>query len=179
LRLKCLSDDYIDSKTKLRWECKQGHQWEAVPSSIKSGRWCPVCGRKQSAKKRSLTIDEMHKIANEFGGKCLSYEYINCDTKLLWECANGHQWWTIPYSIKKGHWCPVCARNIKSNIEEMQKLAEDREAKCLSKEYISTHSKLIWECKYGHKWEATPANIKRGSWCPECYNIRHRKKNIT
>ncbi|MCP4898302.1 MAG: hypothetical protein GY906_15115, partial [bacterium] len=38
---KCLSDTYINTHTKLLWECKQGHQWEAKPSNIKSGRWCP------------------------------------------------------------------------------------------------------------------------------------------
>ena len=40
---KCLSEKYINAKTKLKWECTKGHQWEAVPSSIKRGSWCTKC----------------------------------------------------------------------------------------------------------------------------------------
>ena len=44
---KCLSDKYINNKTKLEWKCLNGHKWKAIPESIKSGnRWCPVCARK-------------------------------------------------------------------------------------------------------------------------------------
>jgi hypothetical protein len=49
---KCLSDKYNDSKTKLKWECHKGHIWEATPSDIKQGHWCPVCGNKQKGKRK-------------------------------------------------------------------------------------------------------------------------------
>ncbi len=42
----CLSDQYVSSTTKLRWRCADGHEWEAVPSSIKAGKWCPTCATK-------------------------------------------------------------------------------------------------------------------------------------
>lgn len=43
-RGKCLSPKYINSKTKLLWECKEGHQWSASAFSIKTrNSWCPVC----------------------------------------------------------------------------------------------------------------------------------------
>ncbi len=28
---KCLSDAYVDSRTKLRWQCRQGHEWRRRP----------------------------------------------------------------------------------------------------------------------------------------------------
>ena len=40
---KCLSPAYINASTKLRWECSEGHVWEATPNSIMRGRWCPQC----------------------------------------------------------------------------------------------------------------------------------------
>ncbi len=40
---KCLSNFYVNSQTKLLWECLKGHQWEATPNGIKSGTWCPYC----------------------------------------------------------------------------------------------------------------------------------------
>ena len=42
----------------------------------------------------------------------------------------------------------------KSTIEEMQKLAEERGGKCLSKKYRNRYSKLTWQCKEGHQWDA-------------------------
>lgn len=47
----CLSEKYINAKTKLRWRCKNKHEWEATPSHIRnSGSWCRIC----SAKNRKL-----------------------------------------------------------------------------------------------------------------------------
>lgn len=46
----CLSFKYVNAHTHLRWMCAAGHDWLAVPSSVKhQGTWCPVChpgGRK-------------------------------------------------------------------------------------------------------------------------------------
>lgn len=40
---KCISDHYINSHTKLEWECENGHHFFANYQNIKSGRWCPEC----------------------------------------------------------------------------------------------------------------------------------------
>jgi len=165
---KCLADSYVDARTELLWQCGTGHRWEARPYNIKLGKWCPECAKKKRVEGRKLGIEEMRRIAKERGGKCISDIYVNNRTKLLWECANGYQWETTPTSVKRGSWCPHCAGNIQPTIEEMHLLAESRGGKCLSARYIRAHKKLLWECAYGHKWEARPDHTKRGSWCPEC-----------
>jgi len=33
---KYLSDNYINARTKLHWECAEGHQWRSTPDNIKS-----------------------------------------------------------------------------------------------------------------------------------------------
>ena len=40
---KCLSKIYIGAKSKLRWECGNGHKWGATPNSVKQGSWCRKC----------------------------------------------------------------------------------------------------------------------------------------
>jgi hypothetical protein len=50
---RCLSSEYINSKLKLTWECKNSHIWEANYSDINQGKWCRKCGR-LSAKKTML-----------------------------------------------------------------------------------------------------------------------------
>ena len=42
-RGECLSNEYKNSDTKLKWRCSLGHEWEAKPSNIKIGKWCPEC----------------------------------------------------------------------------------------------------------------------------------------
>ena len=41
----CVSATYINDRTKLRWRCSKGHEWIAVPNSIKNGSWCPECSK--------------------------------------------------------------------------------------------------------------------------------------
>ncbi len=121
---------------------------------------------------KKLTIEEMQKIVEEHGGKCLSDIYVNNRTKLLWKCAEGYQWEATPNNIKRGGWCPHSAGKVKGTIEEMRSIAKERGGKCLSSTYVNAHRNLLWECTKGHQWEATPSNIKRGSWCPKCSHKR-------
>jgi hypothetical protein len=290
---KCLSDSYIDSKTKLKWQCKEGHTWKANSGNIKSAKWCPICSaglnericRKffetlfqkdfprarpkwlMGSKGRSFELDgyckdlelafeyhgEQHyqlnkrfheripfeqrkeydrlkrefcrqnnvvlieipytvkpadmqkyinskcleqdihppetqlidykqfegvyspnllektkNIAESKGGKCLSTKYIDSDTKLEYECKNGHRWFVRPSNIARGIWCPRCSGTVKHTLEDMQKLARYKGGNCLSVEYFNTRTKLEWQCKFGHIWKTIPASVIQGYWCPEC-----------
>ena len=170
---KCLSKNYIDNRTKLKWECRVGHRWEAKPATIRRGSWCKICKSKEAAKKRKLSIEEMRSIAKERGGKCLSVKYRDAHAKLKWECKYGHHWEATPNNVKNGSWCNICQREeaagkLKLSIDEMRRIAEGRGGKCLSDCYVNANSSLLWECKYGHRWEARGNHIKRGGWCREC-----------
>lgn len=174
---KCLSDLYINNKTKLIWECQEGHKWAAQPDHIKGGKWCPLCAREKRAEAGRLGIEKMRQIAESRGGKCLSETYRNYATKLLWECAKGHQWEAAPANLRHGQWCPYCAGNTTLTIEDMQRIAKGRGGRCLSVAYTNNRTKLVWQCAQGHQWEAPPKNVKRGSWCPHCANNNRRKRN--
>ena len=125
----CLSITYVNAVTKLRWRCAKGHEWEAVPNSVKDqGTWCPTC----SGNTR-LTIAEMRAVARRRGGRCLSTAYVNARTKLQWKCRKGHEWQAIADSIKRGSWCPLCASvrarpERRLTIDQMQVLARSSTA---------------------------------------------------
>ncbi|MBA7557444.1 hypothetical protein ES705_50200 [subsurface metagenome] len=73
-------------------------------------------------KKRRLKLSDMQTLANEKDGSCLSTEYINANSKLIWKCSVGHIWEATPSAIKTGTWCPKClGRN--TTIEDMQFIA--------------------------------------------------------
>ena len=41
---RCLSETYKYNKTKLKWQCKEGHVWAARYNDVSSSRsWCPEC----------------------------------------------------------------------------------------------------------------------------------------
>lgn len=45
---RCLSDVYVDQHYRLRWQCAEGHEWDAQPKNIKNrNSWCPVCARRR------------------------------------------------------------------------------------------------------------------------------------
>ncbi len=114
---KCLSTEYGNNTTKLKFQCKDGHVWEAIPQAIKGGKeWCPKCANKTRGPER-LTIEEMQELAQLRGGKCLSPEYTNVDTKLKWQCKEGHVWEATPDSIKLSkRWCPECANGLSERV---------------------------------------------------------------
>lgn len=169
---KCLSSTYVNKNNKMNWECDLGHVWQATPHHIKFGSWCPECSGNQK-----LGIQKMHQLAADKNGKCLSTEYTNVDTALLWECKSKHKFIEKPRAIiYHGTWCPDCSRRTKWNLEKVKLLAEKKGGKCLSNHYINYDStKYVWNCRYGHEWEATLASVKL-HWCPECAN--NKKKRI-
>ena len=56
-------------------------------------------------------------------------------------------------------------------IKDLQEAAKFRGGKCRSEQMIpgDLHSKLKWECAFGHQFSASPyLIIKAGHWCPIC-----------
>lgn len=102
---ECLSNNYINAHSKLKFRCnKDKYEWFASPGSIKDGSWCPICGRTKKA-----TINDCQKVAQIYGGQCLSKKYINDRSKLKWICKEKHKWSAIFNPIRnKGVWCPTC-----------------------------------------------------------------------
>ena len=154
--------------SELQFECQEGHQWTARWGNVRSGTWCKKCSYEQ----KKLTLSNMHALAKKRNGLCLSTTYVRSTIPLTWQCHMGHQWSATPSSISQGSWCPTCSytfsRRQKQTIAYMESLAKLRGGRCVSKEYHDVHTALLWECRCGFQWKATPASIKRGQWCPVC-----------
>jgi hypothetical protein len=165
---RCLSSTYTNAHKKLRWKCEREHIWRANANNVRSGQWCPTCGRQRAGLNRRLTIAQMRSLAASHGGRCLSTEYENSDLKLRWQCSQGHVWTARPHSVKRGHWCPECAGNTPLDLNHARDIARQRGGKCISSRYVASHRPLKWKCAEGHTWSAPLARVKSGSWCPKC-----------
>jgi REP element-mobilizing transposase RayT len=167
---QCLSTSYKGSNHKLLWRCVDGHDWESTAGSIKGGTWCPVCSGHQR-----LSIEDARKAAERKGGKCLSTEYKNARTKLLWECAEGHQWSAKYDSVNRSTWCPTCSLKLlgektrKYTPQDLETIAQQRGGHFLSETYEGALRNHKWQCARGHTWMASPSSvINAGSWCSSC-----------
>lgn len=106
----------------------------------------PMLGRKQSLESIRKSV-ESRKVT-------LSNPEVR---KRLGESHKGQVAWNkgmlMPKEIRK--------KMYQNTLEDMQEIAKSRGGKCLSKEYNGSGNNLIWGCENGHKWEATPHNIKK------------------
>lgn len=163
---------YKSKRNKIELKCEKGHFWEATYNQLKNGKSCPAC-----AGFIRTTIGDLHAIAKQRNGKCLSETIPNNSTPIKWMCEKGHIWEALPNSVKKaGTWCIICAGKAKLTIEDMKQLAFNRNGKCLSIEYVNNSTNLLWECNKSHQWLAQPQSIKnKKTWCPFCARLRMEK----
>lgn len=113
-------------------------------------------------------LNQIRRIAEERGGKCLSTEYVSDRKKLQFVCKEGHIWSTTAKQIKKGAWCHICGGGYLKDLSDLKEIARDKGGECLSKAYNGTVSKLRFRCEHGHEWDASATSIRSGSWCPHC-----------
>jgi hypothetical protein len=162
-----ISDRVPNVHTPLVWTCGSGHKWTARLSKVKGGTWCAIC-----AGNGPVTIQDMRRLASEWGGRCLSEKYVNNHTPLRWICSKGHEWSARPADIRRS-WCPACSRSRKLELSDLRKIARSRGGELLSKRYVNRTDPLIWRCGNRHVWQTVAAYVKAGefrsgTWCPQC-----------
>ena len=78
---------------------------------------------------KQFKIEDMQQHASQRGGKCLSKEYWDDISRLMWMCAKGHVWESPWRFINQGYWCPSCTKEE----EKEERRAIKREKKKDSK----------------------------------------------
>src|SRR5271166_2587600 len=87
-------------------------------------------------------LNKIKQIAHDNGGFCMSDQYIDGTSPLLFECKNKHQWYGQGNNVFfNGHWCKRCAVDATANkqkagINAAKTLALSRGGKCLADKYI-------------------------------------------
>lgn len=85
---ECLSTQYKNAHTKIRWKCSIGHEWDALPCNISQGKWCPYCKSGKNEERCRFILEQLtgfiflktrHTINGELDGFCehlnLAFEY--------------------------------------------------------------------------------------------------------
>lgn len=100
-----LSTSYINTLSKLRCICPNGHEYFVSWNSWNSGRRCVYCY------KDSIIFDfeDIKKLFSEEGYTLLSKKYKNAYAKLSYVCLHGHKHSITLNKWKCGRRCPTCA----------------------------------------------------------------------
>lgn len=100
-----LSTEYKSTSKKLKWKCLVcQYIWNSISSSVvrlKCG--CPNC-----AGTRKWTIEEVHELVKERGGRTNLIEHKSISTKFEIFCRDAHKFFASVTGIIQGCWCPYC-----------------------------------------------------------------------
>lgn len=100
------------SNKRVRWRCKEGHEWEAlIFSRAREGRGCPFCwGRLVTPGLNDLAT--LHPLlATEVISHDPAKLHAGTKDKVRWRCAEGHEWEAAVHTRtrKLASGCPACA----------------------------------------------------------------------
>ena len=169
------------------WQCKKGHEWEAVIASRSRGGGCPECAGRKVGKDNNLSVKyptlakEWHKTKN----KDLTPKDVTPGSgKIIWwQCKKGHEWESTTDSRTKGRGCPECAgkkagkdNNLSVKYPTLAKEWHKTKNKDLTPKDVTPGSgkKVWWMCKNNHEWEATIVGRSGGNGCSRCYNEKRK-----
>ena len=103
------------SGKKVWWQCKNGHEWEAIIMNRNSGRGCHYCSGKYASKDNNLAVlnpDLAAKWHNDKNHPLTPQDVTpGSGKKVWWQCKSGHEWEaTIVNRSNRGSGCPHCDR---------------------------------------------------------------------
>ena len=179
---KLLSEEYINSRTKLQLQCPNGHIFKMTYSSFQQGTRCKTCWHKNSSEYFKFTYGYVKEYIENEGYKLLSTEYINANSYVEVECPKGNKFKTKFGSFKSGHRCRECYFIYENNkttthsYEYIKNKMLSEGYKLLSEEYINAHTKLQVQCPYGHIFEQKYNSFQQGYRCPYCNESKGEKE---
>jgi len=107
---KLLETEYINRKTKMRYECKCGNEYERSFNDFKKStiKRCKECINKKLRKERQFTFEYVYDYFEDYDCELLETEYKNIDTKMRFKCSCTNTDETTFYRFQKRKKCKKC-----------------------------------------------------------------------
>lgn len=188
-----ISIEYVNygTITKYWWKCPTcDKSWQRLPIKM-IGKGCPYCegtlldeGFNDLATKHPELICEWDNELNVNP----PYKYAcHSNKKVHWICSNGHKYLASIDKRVLGRGCPICSnRKVVVGINDLKTLMPELASEwnyeknnSLRPESISKGSKkkVWWKCNAcGHEWKAYVYNRVRGDGCPNCNDIKNKRR---
>lgn len=172
-----ITEKYINSYTKMDICCNNGHNIKKSYLEIKLDYLCPECKKNDRQEERNQYYNKYKTMIEAMGGKIISTNYIDANTKLKFYCENNHTVEHLPYRIGIDK-CQKCPHQ--KYVQVVDKIAiynkycdilKTRGWKMISLEYINHETELEICCNNGHRIKRKPRHITEERGCQNCYNF--------
>lgn len=104
---------------------------------------------------------ELKRMAAARKGTLVSQRYIGSEPH-EWKCAKPDHptWFAEPWRIRRGAWCPSCARNRKLDIGELRNWGAKHGLRLMDRKYAGVQAVYSWRCiSGGHLIHRSKGNI--------------------
>ena len=180
-----LSPAQVSARSSRRawWICDNAHSWQATIANRAAGRGCPFCAGQQVQSGFNDLASQRPDIAAEWHPTRNSLRPSNVTSmsnrRIWWQCRQGHEWQTTPYSRSTGSRCPTCSgRRVVPGFNDLATThatiaAEWHPTKNTirpSNIYHTSPKHIWWSCTaYGHEWRASLRDrVRQNHGCPFC-----------
>ena len=139
---KFLSEKYINAKTKLKFECRDGHIFETSPHGVMNGNWCKICTKSISESLckyifENLLNVEFNSIFIKYDGHNLELDGYNDELKIAFE-YNGCQHYVKSFYIKEKD------LGYRKHLDDLKiKYCEENNIKLIVIPYIVKHINIV------------------------------------
>ena len=164
---KCNDEEYKNVKTLMSWECLNcNFQWQAKIGHFGRQKGCSNC---QNGNKK-YTIESIYKMAEERDIICLDTNYERSDKLMMWQCGKCDYFWeTSLCNFTRSKGCPRCEGNGRYSLEEVSKLAKEKDISCLETNYVNCDVQMDWKCdKCSREWKTTWRSLNQNIGCIKC-----------
>ena len=174
--------EYVNNHTKVCIICpKHGEFWQE-PRHHLSKHGCPMCGKENSDRKQSLTLNEfIEKSKQIHNGKYIydKVNYVNLKTKVCIICPKHGEFWQAPHSHLRGQGCPKCGRINYDTTTFIQKanIIHNNKYDYSQTRYVNSHCKVTIICKEHGIFEQRASAHLLGQGCPKCGNIMSKAED--
>lgn len=123
---------------------------------------------------RDEELRELHEIAQNRNGICLSSSYVDNTTKMHWQCSEGHQWLASAASVRRNcSWCPKCkgkriSESKRTPIQDIERLCQSLSLRLHGRDKEAASIHYLVSCSNGHSWLTDLKRLKDGRGCQKC-----------
>ena len=176
--------EYKKANEKVLIDFNCSHEPHSItPSDYKDGKGCPICGKKKSAKTKTLKTEKaFRELAKKRDHVIVEYKGLEKTTLIDFKCGHGPQPIHANVYFYRNGGCTRCGgQSSEQAKEEFFALIEENKHQVLS-EYKGSHKKILIDFQCGHEPNWTyPTTYKKGHECPECHfeliSIKHSEQN--
>lgn len=175
---------YKNNTTKVSILCSLHGEFLQTPHNHLSGHGCPICGYKESTKKRAFDTEKFIQQAQAIHQGKYDYSqvcYTNNSNKISILCPQHGAFTMRPYSHLAGQGCPKCAiakrrsshLYTQKDFVRLSQAAHGTKYDYSKSQYKLAHEPIIIVCPEHGEFRQAPSNHWLGQGCPKCRN----KKN--